>query len=325
MGKGLGLFYRFSCLIILLLAGTGFYGFLQGADFTAYDMINAVNIVRASRGVAPVQANPILMAVAQDHSEFQASTHQSSHAGRTGGIVSERVAASGYSGGRPFVAGENVANLDLRVTEMLPIIMNEIWADPVHRGAIVNPKYHDAGVGIASDENSVYITLNLAGVTGEAIIATGAIPTPTSGILTTGLPPIQPLVTATTGSDGSVYHTVGYGQTLGTIARIYDVDVNDLVRLNQINPDQIYAGQRLFIKKQTLQTATATLFATTTQSVVPIAHTPEIMTVSPIQPDSTPQPMPLDTRKTGIMLIFLLLILVLVFLMITRIKIHRPD
>ncbi len=318
------LLYGFS-LVLILLTGTGMTGFGDGADFNAYDMINAVNIVRASRGLPPVQANPILMAIAQDHSDYQAETHQSSHAGRTGGIVTERVAASGYSQGRPFVAGENVAALDLRVTGMLPIIINEIWADPVHRGAMVNPKYHDAGVGIAADDEMVYITLNLAGITGKAATPTGEAPFSTSANAATGLPSVLPLVTVTAGPDGSVYHTVGYGQTLGTIARIYGVEVNDLVRLNQINPDKIYAGQRIFVRKVNPAAATATMTATSTQSREISATKTNTAVSTPIQVTVTPLPIQVNTRQTGIMIIFFLLILVLIVLMFTRIQINRPE
>ncbi len=325
MSKNIKLLFYGTCLLLLLLVGPGLTGFKEGADFTANDMINAVNIVRASRGLAPVQANPILMAVAQDHSEFQAANHQSSHSGRTGGIVTDRVAASGYSGGRSFVAGENVASLDLRVTDMLPIIVNEIWADSVHRGAMVNPKYHDAGVGIAADDEMVYVTLNLAGITGEAPAPTGEVLAPTSGSAATGLPPVLPLVTVTAGPDGSVYHTVGYGQTLGTIARIYGVEVNELVQLNQINPDQIYTGQRIFIKKVDIPVINATPNPTSTQYVEPSATITETLTITPVQATPSPPPAPVDTRKTGIMIIFFLLIIVLLLLMFTGIKINHPG
>ncbi len=45
-----------------------------------------------------------------------------------------------------------------------------------------------------------------------------------------------------------VYHTVGRGQSLGSIARQYNVSLSELARMNNVlNPDLIYAGQQLLI------------------------------------------------------------------------------
>jgi len=47
-----------------------------------------------------------------------------------------------------------------------------------------------------------------------------------------------------------VYHIVAKGQTLWRIAKIYNVDLNELMRLNGIaDPGQLAVGQRLLIQK----------------------------------------------------------------------------
>jgi LysM repeat protein len=56
--------------------------------------------------------------------------------------------------------------------------------------------------------------------------------------------PRPPLMVPTQG----VYHIVGSGQTLYRIAKTYNVDMNELMRLNRItDPTQIGVGQQLFI------------------------------------------------------------------------------
>ncbi len=303
--------------IAVFISLTAFSTQISDADFTAYDMINSVNIIRAAKGLPPVQMHPLIMAVAQDHSEYQASMSRSSHSGRDGGIVNGRVEASGYAGGRKFVAGENVATLSIGITGMLPIIVNEIWSDPGHYGAMVNPKYTDAGVGIASDGEMVYVTLNLAGIVEEA--SQGTTPEADDNDQPVTNQEILPLITTTPKSDGAVYHTVGFGQTLGTIAQMYGVDMNDLAAINGIEPDTIYAGQNLFIRFMTPSPVTEIPNPGTSQTVT---TTPLLTTVSPIPStlivDSTPIPAtkPVSRpREIGIVVIFVLFsILIVIFL-----------
>jgi LysM repeat protein len=329
---------RSLLFLVLLFTIYGFSSQTAGPDFSAYDVINAVNNLRISQGLNPLQINATIMSVAQAHTDYQAITRRSSHADSSGGIVNDRVAASGYGAGNKFVAGENVANLDLGITDAVPIIINEIWADAGHRGAMLNPKYQDIGVGVASDGKMVYVTLNLAGIVSSgsgAIQATSAVSTtlqPTSG--GAGIPGILPLVTSTPLTDGSVYHIVGYGQTLGTIARIYQVDVKDLVRLNNIDPDKIYAGQKLWIKKVAFtspspspSTSPANLVTgemPPTGTIVP-SELPTSTTTTTPTPTPLPPSEPANTREIGIIAIFIFFTAVLVFLLISKVRLQKPD
>ncbi len=307
----------------------GFTSQVTGADFSAYDMVSAVNNLRAAKGVSPVQVNAILMSVAQDHSDYQASMSRSSHTGRNGGIVNDRVEASGYAAGRQCYAGENVAVLDLRMTGMLQIIVYEIWSDAGHYGAMVNPNYTDAGVGIASDGKSVYVTLNLAGIKEPASQSDSNAGSSDSENPEMN-PDILPLFTTTPKADGAVYHTVGYGQTLGTIARMYGVDMNDLAAINNIEPDKIFAGQNLFIRYTTpvppteIPTETPVSSQTSELSQTPepsVTFTPartNTLAISTIEPDETPIDRP---REIGIVVIFMLFsITIVLFLTFRKVK-----
>jgi uncharacterized protein YkwD len=308
-------------IAILVFFGSGFTRQAGSLNFSAYDVIAAVNNLRSSGGLPVLQVNGSLMAAAQAHSEYQAAGHQSSHADASGGNVTNRVAASGYSSGAEFLAGENVAALTLGTDNSVSIIVNEIWADGVHRGAMLNPKYTDIGVGVASDEEMVYITLNVAGLkAGASPVSTIQNPeTPAST-----LPPILARVTSTPMSDGTVYHVVGYGQTLGTIAGMYGVSIQQIVDANAIDPDKIYAGQRLWIKKAVIPTITPTPESTQTSlptfTMLPIKPTVPAPTITPT---STVTPLPaegtdINTRELGIGLIFVLLVGFLLYLLINN-------
>jgi len=49
---------------------------------------------------------------------------------------------------------------------------------------------------------------------------------------------------------GGIYHIVGSGQTLWRIAKTYNVDIKEIMRLNKIqDPNQLGVGQELFIPR----------------------------------------------------------------------------
>lgn len=271
-------------------------------NFSAFDVISAVNLLRASNGLPELQINTALMAAAQSHSEYQASISTSSHADAAGGIVTGRVSASGFGSGAEILAGENVAALTIGTENSVSIIVNEIWADSVHRGAMLNPKYTDIGVGVACDAEMVYITLNVAGLKGGT--ATASVGQP--GVAVGGTnPPVLPRVTSTPLADGTVYHLVGYGQTLGTIAGMYGVTVQQLIDRNNVNPDLIYAGQKLWIMKVDTPTTLPTDLPTST--TVPTEIPSPTITSGPTIPPTATRvpPESVDTRNLGMVIIFL--------------------
>jgi len=282
-------------------------------NFNAFDVISAVNLLRASYGLPVLTINAALMAAAQSHSEYQASIRTSSHADAYGNIVTGRVIASGYGSGADIVAGENVAALTIGTENSVSIIVNEIWADPVHRGAMLNPKYTDIGVGVASDGSMVYITLNVAGINGGAATT----PAAQAGAVGGGMnPPILPRVTSTPLADGTVYHLVGYGQTLGTIAGMYGVTVQQLVDRNNVDPDRIYAGQKLWIMKVNTPTTPPTELPSLT--TIPTESLTATFTLEPdltITPQHEP-PAENNTRNLGMVIIFLIMGCFLLYMLI---------
>ncbi len=70
----------------------------SGVSASAYDVIAAVNQVRAANGLAPFEINGALMAAAQAHSDYQATTGSASHTGSGGSSPGSRASSAGYSG-----------------------------------------------------------------------------------------------------------------------------------------------------------------------------------------------------------------------------------
>jgi len=192
---------------------------------TPYDLINAVNELRALHRLQPYTIDPQLMAYAQEHSEYQAAIRTSTH------IHSD--------GMKPLSRGleENVASGDVGIITV-PVVVYEIWSDWGHRNIMIGYADGEIGAGVAiTDTRQIYYTVDIR--VGEEAVAVATVA------------PITALQTSMPGQDGSVIHTVGYGQTLWSIAVAYGVKIDDIRRLNSIAADSttITTGQKLLIRQ----------------------------------------------------------------------------
>jgi uncharacterized protein YkwD len=181
-------------VILILIAGICPARAASAQQDTASELIALVNALRASSGLAPYTVDAGLMAMAQAHSEYQASIHQSTHQHSDG------------SGPPQLGVVENVAGGDLGYVDAQTVVY-EIWADPVHMRAMVGYASGAMGVGVADDGETVYITLEV--IPGErAAKATGSAETKVAQSAVTPIAP-TPLVTMTPRLDGSIVHVVG--------------------------------------------------------------------------------------------------------------------
>lgn len=245
----------FLVFLAFLLSGVRFLPARPAAaQDQASELINLINDLRASSGLAPYTVDPGLMAMAQEHSEYQASIHKSTHQHSNGlgprelGVV-ENVAGGTYG----YVTPYNV--------------VYDIWVDAGHRFTLVGYPAGAMGVGVADDGITTYYTLELR-PSGAPLSSppVGGNP-PTSGTSATssvqspaGTPiPFVPLATTTPRPDGSIVHVVGYGQTLWAIALAYGVTVDQLRAWNNIPADSsaIYAGQKLLVRPPGLAPASS--------------------------------------------------------------------
>jgi LysM repeat protein len=291
---------------IILFWVLPFSVFAQGGSISPSAIIAAVNALRASRGLAAYTVDSSLMAYAQGHAEYLASTGRTTHQHSDGSTPWDR----GLS--------ENVASGSSGMMTAA-FIVNTIWADAVHMSTMIGYTGGAIGVGVASNGTYDYISLDVrptgrASSAGSSGGASSAAANPAAPAATVAL--VAPLVTATPRPDGAVYHTVGYGQSLWGIAIAYGVKINDIRALNGLAADSttIYEGQRLLIfpagsVTPPVEASPTAAQATDTPSPASTATRPSVTatdaeasysatpapTVTPVpSPTATPQPSPFE-------------------------------
>ena len=122
----------------------------------ALAVIGEVNALRALHGLAPLEADPALVAAARAHSAEQARLGRISHAGADGSPLEARLARVGYM---PSAAGENVASGWDHPSD----VARGWWDSPGHRENLLRPQTSEIGVGRATDGTGrAYWTLIVA-------------------------------------------------------------------------------------------------------------------------------------------------------------------
>jgi len=205
--------------------------------------------LRAANGLRQYHVNSALIISAQLHSDYQAfSLGTWSHEGEGGTDEAQRAAIQGYGGGGTFFCDENVGYGHQFSAQQAV----ELWNDPVHMGIMLSSRYVDAGGGVSVDDTGrTYFTLDVCVVPGSS---TSTDNTSAVDATTESIPFGQ---TSTPGPDGSIQHEVQSGESLYTIADLYNMDFNELAALNNYTQDAIlYPGQMLLIRAALPPTAT---------------------------------------------------------------------
>ena len=220
----------------------------------AYELIDAVNALRAANGLPPYRINAALMSSAQGHSDYQAAVGTITHTGAGGMHPIDRARAAGYGGGATIFISENIAGgIGFDVGDV--IIM---WqGDDLHLNTMLGPNYTDIGAGVATDGTKTYYTIDVGYVSGQA--GSGAVnppqATPSSeensdeNNTSQEVALIMPIVVSSPREDGSIVHVVEPGQFLYPIAQAYQVPVQDILQLNNLTLESIIRpGDELLIK-----------------------------------------------------------------------------
>jgi len=214
---------------------------------SAYDVIAAVNQVRAANGLSAYQVDGSLIASAQAHSDYQASIGSITHTGRGGSDVKSRAIAAGYGGGAAVSVIENIYG----GTNATPQQAVSNWqGDSLHLNTLLSSKAVDVGAGVATDGSLVYYTLDVGYVVGSGSgSSSGSSTTAGSSAAPSTAIAFFPIQVSTPNPDGSIIHVVQVGQTLWSIAATYKIDLPDLLNLNGFTSSTfIYPGQKVTIK-----------------------------------------------------------------------------
>lgn len=214
------------------------------SEVTAYDLIVAMNSLRASSGLPALEEDPVIDAVAQSTAQIMAANQMSWHIGD----VSGRLAAAGYGGGSKVWATENFAVGNQSIDEIMLV-----WSDASHMLPAVIPAYCNVGAGVAKSSNGMsYYILQAAYTAGKSCgeyTSSGATVDKSGGTTYTGVSQlIMPVKIAPQDADGRVFHVVQAGQSFWAIAIAYKITIKDLRNWNNLPEDAILkSGQKLFI------------------------------------------------------------------------------
>lgn len=247
----------------------------QAPVLSASDVIAAINNYRVQNGLSALTTNSLLNSLAQQQANYQASIDYVTHTGPDGSSPQQRATAAGYGDGEGFYYSEIIyggynATADDAMTW---------WKNSsTHNYYILQATYVEIGAGVATSGSTNYFTAELAGTYSGAPSGGGADNGDSGGDSGTGtdnaseptapVNVVMPVQKSTPNADGSIIHIVQEGQTLWTIAAVYEVDLNTLLELNGLTSSSyVFVGDEIMIQPPgTLPSATPTIEPGTTSS-----------------------------------------------------------
>ena len=304
----------FPLMIILSLLLTGFVtrNSVRLNAPGAYDVIAAVNSLRASRGLAALETDGSLMAAAQVQADYLASIGgpniTNGHQGAGGTYAYDRAAAAGY----PLPQGVDViecwawANDSVSINQI--ITDYGLWGDPAHMDVMLHKYGKHVGAGVTEKDGNVYYILDVSTIYG---ISTGnSAGTPDGKIPTRSTTPqVVPVIVSTPKPDGSISHVVQAGQALWSIAIAYGVTVEQLRLLNNFAPNtnNIYVGETLVIRIASTPLPSPTVTPTPRQPTRTPVPPQVVETIQPVQPTASTTPIlgGIDRTTIGLLLVLL--------------------
>ena len=251
---------------------------IQAQGDSATTVINTINSLRSQRGLPALQSHPALMLIAQQHSQYQASIGDWTHVSADGSRPRDRAIYAGFGDGAYVYISENVAyGLNSSIMETI----NGPWNDPDHHHTMYNPSAKYIGAGVAYSGDLVFYTVDTGYWVGDPA-STPENPAISSTPSTSQEPTSVPVIVSTPLSDGTIKHIIASGQSLWTIAAVYNITLEELRDMNDLEPDAIMnLGDEIIIHPS--YTPTNTPIGQASPTLPPrYSHTP-----SPVGPKGT--------------------------------------
>lgn len=289
----------------------------QQAITSSYQLISAVNSLRAENGLAALTEHPILNQSAQSQADYMASTGQVTHARPDGISFTQQLLALGFPlAGDLSLGGFRSENI---LMYSIPIVWDGVpagWQDAVHMNTMLSQNFTHIGAGISQGADGYYYVVDTAAATGS-----GQMQDTASAILTSvpsgadaGVSQYMiPVAVNTALPNGDVIHKVQYGQSLWSIAIEYGTTIKNIQALNGLGEDSVvYQGQDLLVKKAATQpvapSPTAAAFVLSTPTIAP-TPTISLPTATIISATTTPAIQPsLPNARSSTMLAGILIV-----------------
>ncbi|HSB00585.1 MAG TPA: CAP domain-containing protein [Anaerolineales bacterium] len=253
-----------------------------------FDLVNAVNSLRLSYGLAPYSISTILMATAQGQADFLAATGSMTHTGPGGISVTDRLLAAGYPlAGDLSLGGFRSENITGGRESMSAQAAVNAWTgDSLHLNTMISPNLTEIGAGVAVSNGRVYYVIDCAlpttsGAPQAMVTSVGsgsAVPASEAAVIVS-------VALSTPNPDGDVIHEVKAGQSLWQIAIAYKVKIDEIKSMNGLSGNDIYPGNKLLIKRGALaptasltEAPTQALTSTSTSAPMPTATHDFILT-----------------------------------------------
>ncbi len=283
-------FGKFLIITLVVLTFTSI--FLASPAYSqagsASELINEVNRLRKSQGLAPYTVDSFLMNFAQSHSDYMASLGTWTHTRVDGSTAFD------------YGIKENVA---MGSGMSVSYCVHTVWSDAVHWSTMVGYDTGTVGAGVTIKDGNVYYTLNV--LPGDSTYTEPGEEESSDGDnnINSQQEPvrwIQQVETSTPDEFGIITHIVQYGETLWTIAEAYGVPIDQILRNSNLalSTTEVFEGQELIIQTASEPTATASSTATEIPPT-PTATQPR-PTMTPF-PTRTPAPTQTPTQPPSIM------------------------
>jgi len=234
------------------------------AHSSAAELLDAVNSLRLSHGLAPYQSNSILNGIAQAQADYLVAISTITHTGPDGSRPYQRALAAGYLlAGDLSQGGFFSENITAGVGQTAQEAVDVWMGDAPHQNTMLSGTLVDAGAGVGVYANTFYYVLDCGRSTGGTPVAY------------TPVAPLHPntptILPNTPNPDGSIIHIVQTGDTLGSLSLAYNVPLADILKLNNLTlTSVIYVGQKIkisngFTPTPTQPTGTPTIRPTITE------------------------------------------------------------
>ncbi|HEY6073705.1 MAG TPA: CAP domain-containing protein [Anaerolineales bacterium] len=213
------------------------------AQTSPSELINAVNNLRLSRGLAPLGQESILTQVAQMQADALLATEgQVGHSRPNGMSLTQLLLLLGYPLWGDLSLGGYRSENFIFGYQLTAADAVEAWlGDDPHTNTMLSENRNDIGAGVSiSADGMVYLVIETALSTPSRLpqsdagiyLPGGPGSTPDPGLAVSQY--IVPIAISTARPDGNVYHSVQYGQSLSALAVEYNTTV-DLLRSSTIS------------------------------------------------------------------------------------------